>query len=122
MFFSQKKRVIPKQEGRGPPLGKNSHIFPFFFLPTSLRNVHQNKSQHPQHIPSHPTRPFSWVKFLAWELIFVKGNFLRFSLGPCQCYNGSPTLFQIMQNTQFAIQNAASMNPIHFIRAHSHFW
>ena len=32
--FSQKKRVIPKQGGGagGPPLGKNSHIFPFFFL------------------------------------------------------------------------------------------
>ena len=31
-FFSSNKRVIPKQGGGGPPLGKNTHIFLFFFV------------------------------------------------------------------------------------------
>ena len=34
MIFLKKKHVIPKQGGGGggPPFGKNSHIFPFFFV------------------------------------------------------------------------------------------
>ena len=31
MIFLKKKHVIPKQGGGGPPFGKSSHIFPFFF-------------------------------------------------------------------------------------------
>ena len=44
-----KKNVIPKQGGGGgPPLGENSHIFPFFFWERPLINWLPSKSRNDQ--------------------------------------------------------------------------